>query len=1079
MRRVMPATGSRTFRLSIYPEGNRSAMKAIEISEETSLYDLVSATAKALGSQKTHLYLESGALIEDITLISDGDILMLGGPPLELMGNLGNVDGKQSYFCNPRHSLSQCDTSRELSAQGWSGGPSINQIPHQTRHMMKKEQSYHLHPLPIHRFDIMMQSGRKSRNPSRARHVMGFQGRSQGYQNRSSPLPSQLTHEGRTGGHTHSLDVSRQNRAPTMGLYVPTPASQGLVVQPNVDQPSPMHVVEQAQAGGLIPRVNPPLGTVISHPGVNVQIQNFQEQSRSPSMYPNRTGGKHMPNIANRDNKAPQGTAAVHLGFKRTTSSRGKTERKTPKRRKRKRKRSICHWCGSICESGLPRHIQEKCEDGLFRAACDVIRRMFGNGRVRVTKEDIKKAYVEVIRSPDFKSELITCIRDQMTNRIEGKIKHTVRAPCSIGSVFKTFQGLDAMVCVFFWLFGLEMPVEGDLVSYDFTGFDAEISAEVKQFILKWIQMTRKTAGRNVLNTITHTSQDSLLNGDCKVVLDVSADDWNNLEKMEYGFLHDEKNLWRDMVKRFNMRLLHVAPTEKFAWLRCFLVAFRVFSVEALELKSQQNGEVRYRPLSSSEGKVVLGSMSKFVQQNYDTLVESFSDIVESQDHATELRLQLLRAILAMPSDRRSSHLITLAKKLVGRLSEEVRNRFSIQFGDVLQFTDPGFLLPPQTLSIAEATQTDICHFVHVQGSRSSRMCHDEGILKPIPEGQNALHSTALDLFINCGLNSETVSSLPYFLNSQTLRITSNERWKAVSAETKFASWFSKLDALIITKCVISKLGIGTLEWFRGLRCLRLVGNDISTLQPGVFDHLTRLEILDLSFNRLKNIKTGVLNACKSLREVRLNRNNICTLPPRAFEGLSNLKVLILVSNKLRTLAKDVFHGLESLEILELWKNKLQNLPVGLFETLKSLKELHLGSNQLKKLEKGTFHVLRSLEVLYLYHNKLQFLPAGIFQTLKSLKSLDLSYNQLRTLDKGTFDDLKSVEEMWLGRNPLDYTQIDPRTFDSLNGVEMDIDFTSIQSRRRKAQVEKEKGLEYGTHTGYTLSLRLNPYPQP
>eukprot|EP00954_Amorphochlora_amoebiformis_P004270 333350-Amorphochlora_amoeboformis.AAC.1 len=80
MRRVMPATGSRTFRLSIYPEGNRSAMKAIEISEETSLSDLVSATAKALGSQKTHLYLESGALIEDITLISDGDILMVTNP---------------------------------------------------------------------------------------------------------------------------------------------------------------------------------------------------------------------------------------------------------------------------------------------------------------------------------------------------------------------------------------------------------------------------------------------------------------------------------------------------------------------------------------------------------------------------------------------------------------------------------------------------------------------------------------------------------------------------------------------------------------------------------------------------------------------------------------------------------------------------------------------------------------------------------------------------------------------------------------------------------------------------------------
>eukprot|EP00954_Amorphochlora_amoebiformis_P002749 215930-Amorphochlora_amoeboformis.AAC.1 len=57
-----------------------------------------------------------------------------------------------------------------------------------------------------------------------------------------------------------------------------------------------------------------------------------------------------------------------------------------------------------------------------------------------------------------------------------------------------------------------------------------------------------------------------------------------------------------------------------------------------------------------------------------------------------------------------------------------------------------------------------------------------------------------------------------------------------MSLETKSASEFAKLDALFMTGCAISMLKIGTvLKRFRDLRYLRLVGNDISTLQPGVF----------------------------------------------------------------------------------------------------------------------------------------------------------------------------------------------------------------------------------------------------
>eukprot|EP00954_Amorphochlora_amoebiformis_P015168 1188954-Amorphochlora_amoeboformis.AAC.1 len=107
---------------------------------------------------------------------------------------------------------------------------------------------------------------------------------------------------------------------------------------------------------------------------------------------------------------------------------------------------------------------------------------------------------------------------------------------------------------------------------------------------------------------------------------------------------------------------------------------------------------------------------------------------------------------------------VSLAEELVTRLSVDVPDRFSSQFGDVSVITFPGFWSPSETLSIGESVRRDLCHFVQVQGSRSSRMrLATKGILKPISEDQDNLHSTALDMFINRGLNSKAVLSLPDF----------------------------------------------------------------------------------------------------------------------------------------------------------------------------------------------------------------------------------------------------------------------------------------------------------------------------
>eukprot|EP00954_Amorphochlora_amoebiformis_P030751 1395161-Amorphochlora_amoeboformis.AAC.1 len=99
-----------TLRLSVYPQGNRSAMTVIVIPKESSLSSLVSEAARTLESKETHMCLETGARITDISFIRDGDILMLASPPVEFKGGLGNMDEKICYCRNP--SLTQTSNQR-------------------------------------------------------------------------------------------------------------------------------------------------------------------------------------------------------------------------------------------------------------------------------------------------------------------------------------------------------------------------------------------------------------------------------------------------------------------------------------------------------------------------------------------------------------------------------------------------------------------------------------------------------------------------------------------------------------------------------------------------------------------------------------------------------------------------------------------------------------------------------------------------------------------------------------------------------------------------------------------------------
>ncbi|XP_055490066.1 peroxidasin homolog isoform X2 [Leucoraja erinacea] len=124
------------------------------------------------------------------------------------------------------------------------------------------------------------------------------------------------------------------------------------------------------------------------------------------------------------------------------------------------------------------------------------------------------------------------------------------------------------------------------------------------------------------------------------------------------------------------------------------------------------------------------------------------------------------------------------------------------------------------------------------------------------------------------------------------------------------------------------------------VRCMHLMLDHIPKVAP-------QTVILDLRFNRIREIPPGAFKKQKNLNTILLNNNQIKRIPRKAFEDLDNLKYLYLYKNNIRAIDRQAFKGLVSLEQLFLHNNKVSRIPAGTFSHLTSLKRLRLDSNGL------------------------------------------------------------------------------------------------------------------------------------
>ena len=190
---------------------------------------------------------------------------------------------------------------------------------------------------------------------------------------------------------------------------------------------------------------------------------------------------------------------------------------------------------------------------------------------------------------------------------------------------------------------------------------------------------------------------------------------------------------------------------------------------------------------------------------------------------------------------------------------------------------------------------------------------------------------------------------------------------------------------------------------------------------PAVLGNLSKLEVLDLSFNQFTGIIPAALGNLSNLRVLHLNFNDLTGISPQ-LGNLSNLEQLFLNGNELSGSIPSELGNLSSLKDLWLQDNQLSGSIPAELGNMSSLEDLRLDGNSLSGSIPAELGNLSSLITLSLSSNSLSgSIPAQLLQqgNLPRIWQVILSGNNLSGSIPAAFGNLTSLEYLSLDNNSL------------------------------------------------------------
>ncbi|XP_035465057.1 leucine rich repeat transmembrane neuronal 4 like 1 [Scophthalmus maximus] len=220
-----------------------------------------------------------------------------------------------------------------------------------------------------------------------------------------------------------------------------------------------------------------------------------------------------------------------------------------------------------------------------------------------------------------------------------------------------------------------------------------------------------------------------------------------------------------------------------------------------------------------------------------------------------------------------------------------------------------------------------------------------------------------------------------------------------------------------------------------GCQGLSLRYNELHTLLPYQFAHLSQLLWIYLDHNQISAVDSRAFQGVRRLKELILSSNRITSLHNSTFHGIPNLRSLDLSYNKLENLQPGQFHGLRKLQNLHLRSNGLSNIPIRAFLECRSLEFLDLGYNRIKALTRTTFLGLQKLMELHLEHNQFSRINFFLFPRLANLRSLYLQWNRIKVVNQGLPWTWYTLQKLDLSGNEIQ--TLDPAVFHCLPNLQV------------------------------------------
>ena len=231
------------------------------------------------------------------------------------------------------------------------------------------------------------------------------------------------------------------------------------------------------------------------------------------------------------------------------------------------------------------------------------------------------------------------------------------------------------------------------------------------------------------------------------------------------------------------------------------------------------------------------------------------------------------------------------------------------------------------------------------------------------------------------------------------------------------------------------------LKWESFKNLLKLVHldlsyNQISFIESQVFIGLDsrvqvskwiRLDYLNLEHNQIANLDNFILSSSNGVEILVLSNNLLAQAP--YFYDVGSLNEVYLSRNKFLNLGQSLFSAFAyNLKTINLNTNEIGFIKSDLFFNLKKLQNLSLAQNSLTKVEASYFINLNRLEYLNLSQNLIEIIEMNSFQNLNRLLTLDLSFNRLKLLKNELFYGLNELTNLYLMNNSRHF-YLENRTF--------------------------------------------------